>query len=96
MEIGLDVLHAQEGDKRMITVADDDPEARKQLAKEIMRIVRRGYYVAIGGTERQAGKKISGYDPVTNEWLVKKGKIVERFSAKKFKRATAIAPQSGG
>lgn len=97
--IALDVLHAQLGGRRALTVDDGDPEKRKELSKEVVRLVRKGYLVTVGGTVRRPGKKVLGYDPETNEWLVAastKGGKEGRVSAKSHRRATAVPALAGG
>lgn len=99
-QIGVEVLSVLEGhDDKTLVIDDSDLKKRKELSKEVERLLRKGFTVMVGGENGQPARKVKGYDPEKNEWIVasaKKRKQDERVVADSSGKATAIAPIAGG
>lgn len=76
--VQLDVLGARYGHKsETISVDDDNPERRAELAEHVNKLIMSGFAVMLAD-----GTKVLGYDPDTNSWVAK-------VDSKKTKKVTA-------
>lgn len=97
--IHLNTLNVVEGDVK-ITFSEVEPEARKALAKQVLRLKKEGYAVML--EEGGETSMIEGYDATTNEWVLKTPRQ-EKGKTKRGRRksatnttVTSVAPTSGG
>lgn len=91
--VQLDVLGARDGHKsETISVDDDKPERRAELAEHVKKLIRGGFAVMLAD-----GTKVIGYDPDTNSWVVSTTdqKRPQKVSAQ-GKPATATPLPAGG
>ena len=86
----LSVLHAKDGDNK-ITISDDNPEKRREIAPKILEILKSCMVVLHRPDNKE--DQISGYDAEKNEWILKADG--EKVSAAGTE-ATVVAPKSGG
>ncbi len=92
MAIKLEVLSCPAGDIKIDT-DDNNPEDRKKLSKEIVKLLKKGFLVTLG--KGKLVKRITGYDADANEWILDDGKNRTKAPAKDT-TATVIAPLAGG
>jgi len=91
----LHILSTMRGHKKeVITVEDDNPEKRAQLAEKILALIKDGFAIKLSD-----GSAIKGYDPASNEWLIpaagKKKGVWDRVKALGTS-ANVVAPVAGG
>lgn len=92
--IDFEVLSAITG-HATITIEEDDPNERKNLAKTVTDLLQKGHTVFL--LHGEDTRRIEGYDPDKNEWMLaaEKGVRKPRVSAAGSK-AMATAPSAGG
>lgn len=90
-KVTLECLNAQEGHATVITIEDNDPEKRAELAAHVTEMLKKGYAIMVtkdGGTF-----PVAGYDKDTNEWVLKN---TAKKKAGPFQRMAAAATQAMG
>jgi hypothetical protein len=96
----IDILSVFKG-HASITIHDEDPEKRKELAGHVASMRKQGFAIFLehGGTTYI----VEGYDADQNDWLVRKqGKgnhkpqLFDRIATKTAKQPVAVANQAGG
>lgn len=97
--IHLNTLNVVEGDVK-VTFSEVEPEDRKALAKQVLRLKKDGCAVML--EEGGETSIIEGYDSSTNEWILKTPRQ-DKGKAKRGRRknatgttVTSVAPTAGG
>lgn len=89
--VQLDVLSVVAGHASdIITISNDSPERRQTLSNSVLAMIKDGFVVMLND-----GRKVLGYDPVTNEWVLGPKTSSARVDAS-AEPATVIAPLAGG
>ena len=92
--IRMDYLSTITGDTS-ITIDDNDPEKRAELATHVTELLQKGYAVFV--QDGDSTFKVKGYDAEENAWILikRKGKPKETVKAEGTV-ATTVPPRAGG
>ena len=92
--VRMDYLSTLTGDTS-ITIDDNDPDKRAELAKHVTELLQKGYAVFV--QDGDSTFKVKGYDAEENAWILvkRKGKKKETVKAAGTV-ATTVPPRAGG
>lgn len=92
--VRMDYLSTLTGDTS-ITIDDNDPDKRAELAKHVEELIREGYAVFV--QDGDSTFKVMGYDAEENAWILVKRKGKQKETVKAAGTvATTVPPRAGG
>ncbi len=92
--IRMDYLSTLTGDTS-ITIDDNDPDKRAELAKHVVELIKQGYAIFV--KDGDSTFKVRGYDAEKNAWIFVKNKGKKKETTKAAGTvAITVPPRAGG